>query len=443
MRTVSTRLTLLFVLLTAAIVGVFFASLYFWVHTRLEQSVTRDLAAQSELLRERFTEDYDEQLKAIPQKLAHELNVALSAAGAQAEIRRLDGARVFASEGFAPERPGYRSRVDQVVAGGETFSVRVDANQAPYLSQLRELRLYFAVFFPGVLGAAWLGGFLFVRRALSPVDEIRRHAERISRANLTERVPEPALQGEFRDLARTFNGMLDRLQGAVEDLENFAADAAHELRTPLANLRAEIETAVARGHSPEECDSIVGSFAEEVSRMSRIVTDLLTLARVDLRQYAFQKERLHLEPLLRDARETWQASATEQGIRIDMEGPDAEVEGDPVALRRVFMNLVENAVKYNREGGRVLLRIERESGAARVRVADTGIGIPSEHLPLLFRRFYRIDKARSRQTGGAGLGLAICKSFIEAHQGSIRVTSDLDKGTEFTVELPATPAVSS
>jgi two-component system phosphate regulon sensor histidine kinase PhoR len=117
-------------------------------------------------------------------------------------------------------------------------------------------------------------------------------------------------------------------------------------------------------------------------------------------------------------------------------GAAAEVAGDPVALRRVFMNLVENAVKYNREGGRVTLSLERHDGHVRVRVADTGIGIPAEHLPRLFRRFYRIDKARSRESGGAGLGLAICKSFIEAHEGTIQVSSEPGRGTTFTVELP-------
>jgi len=373
MPAVSARLTVLFSAVTAAIIAVLFSSLYLWVRTGLDRTVERERAA----------------------------------------VRDAAG---------TPEE--------------EALKLLLARSEASRDASLRELRLYFGVFGPAFLAIAALLGHGFVRRALSPVEEIRRHAERISRESLSERIAAAPLRGEFRDLADTFNSMLDRVESAMQDLRNFASDAAHELRTPLANLRAEIETAVQADPGPEDRDALLASFAEEVSRMSQVVTDLLTLAQVDLRQYVFRKEPVSLGRLLEEVRETWQAPAVDRSIQIALEGPDATVEGDPVALRRVFMNLVENAVKYNRDGGRITLRIESGEGLARVRVRDTGIGIPAEHLPLLFRRFYRVDKGRSREQGGSGLGLAICRSFVEAQRGLIRVSSRPGEGTEFTVELP-------
>jgi two-component system sensor histidine kinase BaeS len=179
------------------------------------------------------------------------------------------------------------------------------------------------------------------------------------------------------------------------------------------------------------------SVADEVARMTRIVTDLFTLARMDLKQHALEKRRIELRPLLEEAREVWSAAAERRRIQILLEGTDAPIQGDPSAVARIFMNLVENAVKYNKDGGRVTLSLRRDPDAVRVSVADTGIGIEPEHLPKLFRRFYRTDKARSRETGGAGLGLAIAKSFTEALGGKIQVESAPDVGTTFTLVFPA------
>ena len=435
MRSVSARLTLLHVGLTAAILAAFSSSLYLWVREGLERDLEKELDVQTRQFQDWFLEEGRRGAQPNPQA---QLQGFLDASGAVAEVRGGDGGVLFSSPAFAPARPGFRSRETSFSRpGGETFRLALAIPEDSVLQPLGQLRVYFAIFFPLVLVAAGLLGHLFVRRALAPVEEIRRQAEQISRANVSERVAEPGSEGEFRDLARTFNEMLERLDRAFQDLQNFAADAAHELRTPLANLRAEIETAIQGIRSPEETRATLASLAEEVARMSRIVTDLFTLAKIDMRQYALQRERVRLKPLLDEARETWEGAAADRRIEILAEGGDAEVAGDPVALRRVFMNLVENAVKYNREGGRVTLSLERIDGHVRVSVADTGIGIPPEHLPRLFHRFYRVDKARSRESGGAGLGLAICKSFVEAHEGKIEVSSVPGRGTTFTVELPA------
>ncbi len=438
MRSLSARLTFTFFLIGAAILGAFGASLYFWVREGGERALARDLVTGTQLFHERFLAEHDEVSRGVHGSLAAELEDFLEASGGRASVRRPDGSPVFVSKRFDPDVPRFRARSDRLTApSGETFDVRFAVSEAPLHEMLAQLRLCLAISCPLVLALQGLLGTLFVRRLLSPLEQIRSHAVRISRANLSERVPEPALTGELRDLARTFNEMLERLDLAFQDLHNFAADAAHELRTPLANLRLEIETAAQGNLAPGEYEKIFASVAEEVDRMNRVVADLFTLAKMDLRQLALEKERVSLRLLLDEARETWQPSAGERGIEIRVEGKDVEVSANPGALRRVLMNLTENALKYNVRGGRVTLSVERENGTAKVRVRDTGIGMAAEHLPKLFHRFYRVDSGRSRQTGGAGLGLAVCKSFIEAHEGTISVESEAGIGTTFTVALPA------
>ncbi|HXG61196.1 MAG TPA: ATP-binding protein [Planctomycetota bacterium] len=436
MKSIGVRLTLRFVLVAGLLLAAFSSSLYLWVRDGLRRDLEAELSLGARLLEERLAEELDELGRGVHADLGEVLDPFLQAAGGWAEIRDGSGNVVYRSEGPA-ENLRERSFEATDPRGGPPWRVRFALPMDPYERPLAQLRLFYLVFFPATLAVAGLAGFFFVKRALAPVETLRRCAERISRANLSERVPEPETEGELRDLARTLNEMLERLERAMEDLRSFAADAAHELRTPLANLRAELETALQDRRPPDEYERILGSVSEEVARMNRIVGDLLALARMDLRRHALPKERVPLLQLLEETRETWAPAAEARGIRIHLEGPPAEVAGDPVALRRVFMNLVENAVKYNREGGRVDLRLDRADGWVRVAVRDTGLGIPPEHLPHLFRRFYRVDRARSRETGGAGLGLALCKSFVEAHEGRIRVESVPGRGSCFTVELPA------
>ena len=438
MRTVSARLALVFLLLVSVVLGVFTISLYAWVREGLENDLRKELEVQGRQLRTWFLEELGEVRRGIHPDLQAELEKFIQGGDFAAEVVRQDGQLFYRSARFPADPAGWRIREETFDgAPGETFRLRLGVREADFFSPLEQLRVYFTVFWPLVLALTGLVGLLYARWTLEPVERIRRQAERISRSNVAERVPEEGLVGEFRDLARTYNDMLSRLEQGIEDLQNFAADAAHELRTPLATLRAALDGALETKRSPEEYRMLLGSLAEEVARMTRIVTDLFTLAKVDMRQYALQKERVGLRKLLEEALEMWEGAAAENGVKIGLDGGDAEVAADPVALRRVFMNLVENSVKYNRPGGSVKIRLLTEPGLARIRVEDDGPGIPPEHLPKLFHRFYRVDKTRSRERGGAGLGLAICKSFIEAHEGKIGVESVVGKGTTFWVELPA------
>jgi heavy metal sensor kinase len=440
-RTVSARLALVFLLLVSVVLGAFTVSLYMWVREGLENDLRKQLEVQGRQLRTWFLEELGEVRRGIHPDLQAELEKFLQGGDLAAEVTRSDGRLFFRSSNFPADPAGWRLREESFEGGsGESFRLRLGVPEQAFFSPLEQLRTYFTVFWPIVLALTWLIGLIYARWALEPVERIRRQAERISRSNVAERVPEGTLVGEFRDLARTYNEMLGRLEQGIEDLQNFAADAAHELRTPLATLRAAIDSAVEVRRTPEAYQMLLGSLAEEVSRMTRIVNDLFTLAKVDMRQYALQKERIRLRALLEEAVEMWEGAAAEEGVKLELDGGDAEVAADPVALRRVFMNLVENAVKYNRPGGRVTIRLASRPGLVRVGVEDTGPGIPAEHLPKLFHRFYRVDKARSRERGGAGLGLAICKSFIEAHEGRIGVDSRVGEGTTFWVELPTLDA---
>ena len=448
MRSVRARLALIFVGLTAGILCVFSTSIYLLVRERWDAELERNLQTELTEFIAHFQDEYDEFQRGIYKDLAPELDDFTRLSGTLTEVRRADGSLLHASKGFEPvvtenrvraqlEAAPYRGVVQHIrTPKGEEFSVAVAVSEQTFQAHLAQMRLYFAVFCPLILAVSWLVGYLFVGRALSPVEEMRRLAERISRENLAERISVPRSTGEFRDLACTLNETLDRLARAIEDLQTFAADASHELRTPLSNLRAQFDTLVQEPRPAEEYERAIGSFCQDLDRMNRIVADLFTLAKIDMRQYALQREPVRLSSVLAEVRDTWEAPARERGVEIDILGGDAVVAGDPAALRRVVMNLVENAVKYNRPGGGISLSVEKSNGVARVRVADTGIGIAAEHLPQLFKRFFRVDKARSRDSGGAGLGLAICKSFVEAHEGKINLTSTVGRGTDVVIELP-------
>jgi len=439
MPSVRTRLASVFAALTGAVLAIFSVGLYLSARQAWDHDLDKELKTELREFVAHFQDEYDEFLRGIYPRLDPELEHFTELSGTQAEARRENGPRLYASSGFdrATGGPGWRTAAERVVTPrGETFQITVAVSEDMLSAHLAQLRRGIAIFCPIVLAISWALGYVFVGRTLAPVDEMRRRALRISRDNLRERIPEPRSTGEFLELARSLNEMLERLARAIEDLETFAADAAHELRTPLSNLRAEIDTVVRSPRTAEEYEQALESFAEDVDRMSRVVADLFMLAKLDLRQVAFQVARLSLAPLLAETTDTWQAAARTRNITLDVRG-DAVVCADAAALRRVLMNLVENAIKYNRDGGRVSVTAEPARDRVRIRVADTGVGIAAEHLPRLFRRFYRVDKARSRETGGSGLGLAICKSFVEAQGGTISVASAPGQGTTFTVELPA------
>jgi signal transduction histidine kinase len=268
------------------------------------------------------------------------------------------------------------------------------------------------------------------------MDRVTKTARSISRSgDLGRRLEQPRTLDEVGRLAQTFNEMLARIEGLFRAQQRFVADVSHELRSPLTAIRGNLDL-LERGAAddPAARQEALGAMDVEVQHMSRLVADLLTLARADA-GVPIEKQPVELDTILLDVYR--HARLTAQGVTISIANEDqVTVQGDPDRLKQLFLNLTDNALKYTPAGGRVTLAWERADGWVRVAVADTGIGIAPENLPHLFERFYRADKARSREQGGTGLGLAIAKWIAEAHGGKILVESQVGKGSTFTVLLP-------
>jgi heavy metal sensor kinase len=431
----SSRLAAVSAILTAVLLGAVAAGVLLWMREMLERDLVRTLESECRSLRQDIARDLQADARDLPPELAQELSQSLDSSGSRARLRGPEGRVLFESPGPDPEGSVERSERFDIGSRGP-YELRVSRSAAPVRERIHDLALFMAVLVPVAVVLSGLLSWVILRRALAPIDVVRLEAEQISRTNVSHRIGERWSSGDVRDLVRTFNAMLGRLEAAFEDLNNFAADAAHELRTPLATLRAEIEIAIQSSPTLEEYEEILKSFQAEVSRMSRVVSDLFTLARLDRGQHVLEMERTRLAPLVEETLETWLPVAQTRGISLRSLGGDAEVRGNAVALRRVLMNLVENALKYNRDGGDVVVSLDRRGDRAVLNIRDTGIGIAPEDLEKLFQRFFRVDRARSRASGGAGLGLAICKSFVTAHGGSIRVSSTPGQGSVFSVELP-------
>jgi heavy metal sensor kinase len=290
---------------------------------------------------------------------------------------------------------------------------------------------------PGVLLISVLGGWFLSKASLHPVDEITRSAKEITASNLSRRLPVPKSDDEIRRLSETLNDMISRLESSFGQIRQFTADASHELRTPLTILTGEIELALRSRKKPEEYQDVLSSALQEVLRLSRVVEYLLLLSRADMGQIVVDKEKIDLTEMLADLADAATVLGAPKNIYITYRHTEnLIIEGDQAKVYQIFLNLVDNAVKYTPEGGLISITIHRDGGFAEVRVRDTGIGISAEHQKKIFDRFYRVDRARSRELGGAGLGLSIVQWKVEVHGGEIRVESEPGQGSTFIVRLP-------
>ena len=292
------------------------------------------------------------------------------------------------------------------------------------------------------LTLAFLGcsatGLIIARRGLRPLREIIGTARRIRSSTLNERIDASALPAELGLLAGTFNDMLDRLEESFGRLERFSADIAHELRTPVNNLRGEVEVALGQPRSPEQYREILASSLEEFGRLAKLIDSLLFLARAESPQTEIVKQRLDLSRELATVRDFYEAAAHDAGVELKVaaaEGIQADL--DRTLFQRAIGNLIANALAHTPRGGSITLSALAENGSIHVEVADTGSGISPEHLPHVFDRFYRADPARSSGSGSIGLGLALVKSIATLHQGSCTVASEPGRGTRIAINLPA------
>jgi heavy metal sensor kinase len=332
-----------------------------------------------------------------------------------------------------PDRT-WRVATQPVLSGGDVMAVVLVAHDQEELEEvLARLATVMLAVFPLGLAAAGFGGYVLASRALAPVDRITGKAAQITARNLSERLPVEA-PDELGRLAATFNALIERLQQAFEQQRRFTADASHELRTPLATIRAVTSQKLMQRREPEEYEQGFRQVDEAAHYMTRLVKRLLALARADAGQIALERERFDLSELLEHVAaqvgEAWGRT-----IPVEASCP-ASIVGDTMRLTELFLNLLENACKYTPPAGSVAVQLTCEARMARIAVRDTGIGIPSEHLPHIFERFYRVDQARTREEGGTGLGLAISHWIAEAHGGTLQAVSAPGQGTTMTVVLP-------
>jgi heavy metal sensor kinase len=311
------------------------------------------------------------------------------------------------------------------------------------METLEDFRSYLLMFAPVLLLAASGVGYWLSRKALTPVDALARTARTISGHNLSSRLEQLHTGDELQRLSDTLNEMLTRIETAFLRITEFTADASHELRTPIALIHTEAEMALRRSRDESEYREALRHILLEAERTARLIEELLALARADSGGEALNIHRLDLRPTLRDSALKWSQVASLRELQFEeYSGPQPlTVMGDENALRRVIDILLDNAFKYTAPPGKITLSAEQKSGRAIVSVKDTGIGIAPEDQARIFERFYRVDKARSRALGGAGLGLAIAQWIIQLHKGSIVVESEPGNGSVFRVEIPTTESV--
>jgi two-component system heavy metal sensor histidine kinase CusS len=324
------------------------------------------------------------------------------------------------------------------IPGEEPLTVAVALDITPHMEFMATFRILMWGAMAVAVGVMALLGWLVARSGLRPLREVVSTIATVTGSRLTQRLNESGVPGELTDLVSAFNAMLGRLEDSFRRLSDFSSDIAHELRTPVSNLMMQTDVALSRARSAEEYRAILHSSLEEYERMARMIRDMLFLAKADNGMIAINAEPIDLANEVQELFEFYKALAEECGVRLAVSG-DGTLEGDKLTLRRAVNNMLSNALRHTLPGGTVSVRIERhDRGVIEIAVENTGEDIPPEHLPRLFDRFYRVDPSRQRNSEGAGLGLAITKSIVEAHGGSVTVNSRGGR-TCFSVKLPVRP----
>ena len=465
-----TQFRLYTVALIAALLVLFNLLVYTGFHSLLQQYLDRRLFGIADTLAE-LIEQRPELLKrpdhelVVPRgaQVADERMQELREVSHSVHILSLDGTVVWEGSAVVP-RPSVdgaileRGKNGEVVyetietsSGGSIRQVFVPIRQQDeirYLLQAEESLEFFRRTHRSLMGllmlgsvavltASWSCSGWLARKALTPIEVLSRTAESISESDLRSRVDLNAPFEEFEQLAQAFNAMLDRLQRASESQRRFVDYAAHEMKTPLTIIQGNLEVALQRARSADEYRDVLVSNLNQVQRLIVLTRSLLTLARFAGDRPPVDLVPLALEPLLRELIEDLTPVAEDRGMRLVFKQEAVPpVLGDAERLKQVFINLLDNALRYTDPGGTVTVQLSVR-GNVRVAIQDTGQGIAQEHLPLLFERFYRTDPARARDSGGHGLGLPIVKEIAEAHHGSISVQSEVGKGSVFTLTLPA------
>jgi heavy metal sensor kinase len=321
---------------------------------------------------------------------------------------------------------------------GRTFVIQTGVPENDVLRTLGSFRRYLLIFAAIMMLAASAVGYWLSRRALAPVDALTRTARNISGTNLSSRLQRLNTGDELQRLSDTLNEMLARIESAFLRVSQFTADASHELRTPISLIRTEAEIALRKSRNEVEYQESLRHILQEAERTSSLVEELLSLARADAGRESLDIRRMNLGDTVRQIGVNWQQAMASRQMRFTSDVPvrDVYVAGDTTALSRLLNILLDNALKYTPSPGTIELILEAKDESALITVRDSGIGISDEDRSRIFERFYRADKARSREIGGAGLGLAIAEWIIAQHRGQVTIESVPGQGTSFLVAFP-------
>jgi heavy metal sensor kinase len=444
-KSIKFRLTVWYLVVIVALLLVFGAVAYFMLSNSLRQSLDESLKTRvtelqiAENTHAVFVERLDELV------LIYNTNgTVLQRLGPNVQLASIDGLvrqALAGQDSFATTSTSDGQEVRLyaapfVVNPVSCFAIVVGRPTAEIQGVLRTFRYILGISGLGVVILGGIGGLFLASRALKPVDRITRTAQDIGESDLSRRISVHS-EDELGRLASTLNRMIERLDVAFGRQRQFTADASHELRTPLAVVQAESTLALSKERPEAEYRKSLELISQEAAYMSDVIGKLLFLARSDAGKEPLNFQDVDLRELLAEVSSDAEALAREKGLQF-IHGPleDLTVKGDRVKLRQLFLNLLDNAVRYTPSGGSISGSAVSKMGMAVVAISDTGIGIPPEHLPHIFDRFYRVDKARSRAEGGVGLGLAIAKYIAEVHGGKIEVESQVGKGSIFYVVLP-------
>ena len=349
--------------------------------------------------------------------------------------RALKGETVY--ETIETARPRLRMITMPILENKKVISiVQVGSSLEDFEETSKRLLIIMIISIITAISATIIVGYFMAKKTMKPVDQIRRAAVKISSSNLDERIDIKGRKDELGRLAETFNAMIARLKDSFHRINQFSIDVSHELKTPLTILKGETELALRKERTNEEYKRSMESNLEEIDRMSRIIDDLLLLSKAETKDIILNMERVDLRDLLADVCMDMKIFSQNKGVEVVVkELEDVRIAGDELKLRRMITNIVENAVKYGRTGGQVVVSSYLQNGYVCIDVKDDGVGISGNDIKFIFDRFYRADRSRKRESG-SGLGLSISKWIAEAHKGTIEVESKPASGSLFTIKLP-------
>jgi heavy metal sensor kinase len=348
-----------------------------------------------------------------------------------------EGNRILATSPQSAPDPRGRNATRTVQAGGHTYEIALSASLDAIHAELAVVRRAIFIALPLILAIAGLGGYGLATRSLRPLGAMAKQAHRITGSNLETRIEIDNAAEELAVLVTSFNQLLARLDQSFATMRRFVADASHELRTPVSVIRGEADVALSQERSPGEYRESLAVVLDESRRISLLVDDLLNLARADAGHVVLQTHDFYLNELLTECCRSVQGAANAHGLTLEcLPGGDLQFTGDEQLLRRLVINLLDNAIRYTPSGGKVTAALADGATSVQLRVSDTGIGIAPGDATRVFERFYRTGEARSRQDGGFGLGLAIVRWIAESHRGTVECDSQPGHGSTFTVTLP-------